>query len=152
MTSVPPFAAHFGPAADRVAAFFEALQPADLERLAERYGPEARFKDPFNDVTGVPAIRHIFEHMFVNLHEPRFVVTERLVQGAQAVLVWEFHFRFKTVRPSEPQCILGASHLRFDEAGLVTLHRDYWDAAEELYEKLPVVGGVMRWLKRRAAQ
>lgn len=152
MTTSPPSAAHFGSSADRVAAFFEALQPADLERLAELYGPEARFKDPFNDVTGVPAIRHIFEHMFVNLHEPRFVVTERLVQGAQAVLVWEFHFRFKTVRPSEPQCILGASHLRFDEAGLVTLHRDYWDAAEELYEKLPVVGGVMRWLKRRAAQ
>jgi hypothetical protein len=33
---------------------------------------------------------------------------------------------------------------------LVTLHRDYWDAAEELYEKLPVVGGAMRWLKKRA--
>ena len=152
MTSATTSAAHFGPAADRVAAFFEALQPVDLERLAELYGPEARFKDPFNDVTGLPAIRHIFEHMFVNLHEPRFVVTERLVQGSQAVLVWEFHFRFKTVRPSEAQCILGASHLRFDEAGLDTLHRDYWDAAEELYEKLPVVGSVMRWLKRRAAQ
>ena len=152
MTSAPPSAANVGPAADRVAAFFETLQPADLERLADLYGPEARFQDPFNDVRGVPAIRHIFEHMFVNLHEPRFVVTERLVQGAQAVLVWEFHFRFKTVRPGEAQCIRGASHLRFDDAGLVMLHRDYWDAAEELYEKLPVVGGVMRWLKRRAAQ
>ena len=29
--------------------------------------------------------------------------------------------------------------------------RDYWDAAEELYEKLPIVGTLMRWLKRRAA-
>ena len=37
-----------------------------------------------------------------------------------------------------------------DEAGRITLHRDYWDAAEELYEKLPLVGGLMRWLKRRA--
>jgi hypothetical protein len=27
---------------------------------------------------------------------------------------------------------------------------DYWDAAEELYEKLPVLGGLMRWLKRAA--
>jgi hypothetical protein len=33
----------------------------------------------------------------------------------------------------------------------VTLHRDYWDAAEELYEKLPVVGGLMRLIKRRLA-
>ena len=44
----------------------------------------------------------------------------------------------------------GASHLRFAPDGRVADHRDYWDAAEELYEKLPVVGGVMRWLKRRA--
>ena len=46
--------------------------------------------------------------------------------------------------------VRGASHLVLNEQGLVTLHRDYWDAAEELYEKLPVVGALMRWLKRRA--
>ena len=142
----------FTAASERIAQFFETLQPVDLPKLAQLYSQDARFKDPFNDVTGVPAIMAIFEHMFVNLHEPRFVVTERVVQGEQCVLVWEFHFRFKTVRPAEWQRILGASHLRFDAQGQVTLHRDYWDAAEELYEKLPVVGSVMRWLKKRAAE
>jgi len=44
--------------------------------------------------------------------------------------------------------VRGASHLRFDAAGKVVLHRDYWDAAEELYAKLPVLGGLMRYLKR----
>ena len=39
-----------------------------------------------------------------------------------------------------------------DNAGRVAFHRDYWDAAEELYEKLPGLGGLMRWLKRRAAE
>ena len=48
------------------------------------------------------------------------------------------------------QTVRGASHLVLNEQGLVTLHRDYWDAAEELYEKLPLVGSLMRWLKRRA--
>ena len=46
--------------------------------------------------------------------------------------------------------IRGASHLRYDAAGLVAFHRDYWDAAEELYEKLPLIGSLMRWLKKRA--
>jgi len=31
------------------------------------------------------------------------------------------------------------------------VHRDYWDAAEELYEHLPLVGSLLRWLKRRIA-
>ena len=42
----------------------------------------------------------------------------------------------------------GASHLRFDAAGKVVLHRDYWDAAEELYAKLPLIGPPMRLLRR----
>ena len=33
---------------------------------------------------------------------------------------------------------------------LVLVHRDYLDAAEELYEKLPLLGGLMRLLKRAA--
>jgi hypothetical protein len=45
---------------------------------------------------------------------------------------------------------VGATHLVFDADGKVAVHRDYWDAAEELYEKLPLLGGLMRWLKRRA--
>jgi hypothetical protein len=38
----------------------------------------------------------------------------------------------------------------FSDESLLTLHRDYWDAAEERYEKLPLVGGLMHRLKKRA--
>jgi steroid delta-isomerase len=31
----------------------------------------------------------------------------------------------------------------------VAYHRDYWDSAEELYEKVPLLGAFMCWLKRR---
>ena len=56
------------------------------------YDAQARFKDPFNAVQGVAAIRAIFEHMFVKLSAPRFVVTGQVVQGRQCFLTWEFHF------------------------------------------------------------
>jgi hypothetical protein len=36
-------------------------------------------------------------------------------------------------------------------AGLVILHRDYWDAAEELLQKLPIVGAPIRWLRKKFA-
>lgn len=134
----------------RVVAFFETLTPASLATLPSLYAADARFKDPFNDVRGVPAISGIFAHMFETLESPRFVVRERIVQGKQCFLTWEFRFYFRRFKQGEEQVILGGSHLVFDDTGLVTLHRDYWDAAEELYEKLPVVGAVMRWLKNRA--
>lgn len=133
-----------------VVIFFETLTPASLSSLGAVYAPQARFKDPFNDVNGLPAITAIFAHMFVTLEKPHFVVTGQVQQGLQCFLTWEFRFSFKNFKQGSPQTILGASHLVFSEDGLVTLHRDYWDAAEELYEKLPVVGGLMRWLKKRA--
>jgi hypothetical protein len=138
------------PAVTRVVEFFEGLTPETVVDLRTIYSTNARFKDPFNDVTGLGPIEHIFQHMFVALERPRFVVTERVLQGSQCFLTWEFRFKFRRFDTDSEQVILGASHLVFDDTGLVCLHRDYWDAAEELYEKLPLVGGLMRWLKKRA--
>lgn len=135
---------------DTIVHAFETLDPTHIDTLEALYAPNARFKDPFNDVRGWPAIAVIFRHMDASLVQPRFVITGRLVDGQQCFLTWEFHFAFKRFAPSQPQCILGGSHLVLDEAGRITLHRDYWDAAEELYEKLPILGGLMRWLKKRA--
>ena len=99
---------------------------------------------------GLPAIRGIFAHMFQALQEPRFVITQQLVDGSQAFLVWEFRFRMRRFDTATTQVIRGGSHLVLDAQGKVTLHRDYWDAAEELYEKLPGLGPLMRWLRRKA--
>ena len=138
---------------DALVAAFEQLDPVGVKALGHWYAADARFKDPFKEVQGVAAIEAIFDHMFDSLHEPRFVVTERIVQGSQCFLVWDFVFRFKTMDSQTVQCIRGGSHLQFaphtDGTWRITLHRDYWDAAEELYEKLPLVGGLMRWLKKR---
>ena len=134
----------------RLAEYFEKLTPDSVAQLPDLYDDQARFKDPFNEVQGLAEIERIFRHMYVALDGPHFVITGQLVDGAQAFLTWEFRFRFKRFDTQTLQVVRGGSHIVFNEQGMVTLHRDYWDAAEELYEKLPVVGGVMRWLKKRA--
>jgi hypothetical protein len=137
-------------ATQNLATFFETLSPQSVAQLRTVYDAQATFKDPFNEVQGLPEIERIFRHMYVALEQPHFVVTAQVVDGAQAFLTWEFRFRFKRFDTTTLQAVRGASHVAFNAQGLVTMHRDYWDAAEELYEKLPVLGGVMRWLKKRA--
>jgi steroid Delta-isomerase len=134
----------------RIVQFFEQLSPSDLPRFGEYYVAEARFKDPFNDVQGVPAIAAVFEHMFRSVEAPRFVVHEVISDRAQSFLTWDFLFRLKRAAPASEQVIRGATHLHLAEDGRILKHRDYWDPAEELYEKLPAVGLLLRWLKRRA--
>ncbi len=140
---------HADPRIARIVTLFEQLTPADVARLGEFYTPDAQFKDPFNDVRGAAEVQRIFGHMFKALVEPRFVVHDILVDGEQCFLTWDFLFRFRRFG-SAPQTVRGSSHLRLASDGRVELHRDYWDAAEELYEKLPVLGALMRWLRKRA--
>jgi hypothetical protein len=88
--------------------------------------------------------------MYVTLENPRFLITGRIVQDTQCFMTWEFRFAFRRFKQGRVQCIFGGSHLVLNDEGRITRHRDYWDAAEELYEKLPLVGSLMRWMKRRA--
>ena len=137
-------------AVDHIVQVFETLTPGQVAHLGTIYTPQARFKDPFNDVQGLGEIQRIFSHMYVALDSPRFVITGQVVDGHQCFLTWEFKFRFRNFYRDVEQTVSGGSHLVLDDSNHITLHRDYWDAAEELYEKLPLVGSLMRWLKRRA--
>ncbi|MBT9505138.1 nuclear transport factor 2 family protein [Rhodoferax sp.] len=135
---------------DSIVQAFEQLTPESVERLDTLYAAHARFKDPFNDVRGLAEIQRIFRHMYVSLESPRFIITHRIVEGHQCFLTWEFRFRFRRFHQGVEQVVLGGSHLMLNPDGRIILHRDYWDAAEELYEKIPYLGGLMRWLKKRA--
>ena len=139
------------PNIDALIDFYHGLTPESIARFREFYSDDAYFKDPFNEVRGIEAIERIFSHMFRQVEAPRFVVTERLVDGRGAMLVWEFCFRVRLWGRGETQVMRGVSHLRFADDGRVNYHRDYWDAAEELYMKLPAIGGLMRLLRRTLA-
>jgi limonene-1,2-epoxide hydrolase len=140
---------HADPRVARVVDLYETLAPTDLPGLRGLYAPDARFKDPFNQVQGVAAIAAVFDHMFRTLDGPRFRVLDIALDGDQLFLTWDFDFRTRGAGPRS-MTIHGATRLRLDAQGRVVDHRDYWDAAEELYEKLPLIGMLMRWLKRRA--
>ena len=131
----------------RLTQFFETLSPESLRTIDQIYAADAHFSDPFNRVQGLTAIELIFADMFKRTRSPRFVVTAAVQQGEQAFLTWDFHFGLG----QRDVQIQGCSQLMFDAQGRVSQHRDYWDAAGELYEKLPVLGTLMRVLRRRLA-
>lgn len=132
---------------DALVAWFEALSPESVQRIGEFYSTDAYFKDPFNEVIGIESVRQVYAHMFEQVAEPRFRVTERVLAANGAMLTWDFTFRFKP--GAALMTVRGASHLRFDAVGKIASHRDYWDTAEELYAKIPLLGALMRALRRR---
>lgn len=129
----------------RIVTWFEALTPDTLSDIGHYYASNARFKDPFNDVCGVQSIYCVYQHMFENLQSPRFVIDDTIVQGDRAFVNWTFTFTWRHRRFEIP----GGTRMLLDETGRITNHTDYWDPAAGLYEKLPVVGVMLRFLRRR---
>jgi ketosteroid isomerase-like protein len=128
-------------------AVFAGLTPQNVSAISRLYAEDAYFKDPFNEVRGNAAIERIFAHMFEQLVEPRFVVLQRAVDANHAWLTWDLEYR---LRPGQPaRRIHGASHLEFRDDGRVSMHRDYWDAAGELYESIPLLGSILRMIRGR---
>ena len=140
-------AASQDPRTQRLLQFYAGLTPGSLAQIGQVYADQARFIDPFNEVQGLPAIRQVFEHMFNTLQAPRFEVLHAFTEGHTCLLLWHFHFRRQG--HSADSVLKGMSHLRYGPDGRVLLHHDHWDPARQLYEPVPVLGALLRWLRRR---
>jgi hypothetical protein len=128
---------------------YEHIEINRIDQLMAHYSINAIFKDPFQTVSGKEAIAHVFRKMFDQLNSPSFKVLSTIHNSSEASILWEFNFQFKRWNTT-PQSLKGVSWLTFDELGLISSHIDYWDPSEGIYEKLPVLGHLMRFLKKQA--
>jgi hypothetical protein len=130
-----------------IAHWFQTLTPESLERVGEIYAQEALFVDPFNQLAGLTSVRAVYQHMFDTLKQPHFVVTTIVERERDGFMTWDFLFECR----GQAQKISGCTQFELNDQGLIVLHRDYWDAAQQVYEKIPLLGSVMRMIRRKLA-
>lgn len=134
------------------------LSPARLATLPAIVTDDIHFRDPFNDVTGRAHFARCLEDMLAQIAGLRIEVTHAAqlqafgggVDATRHALYWRFGGHLVK---------LGGRRWDVTGVAIVTLaadervceHLDYWDAAGGLYEQLPLLGGFMRWLRRRLA-
>lgn len=131
----------------RYAGFYTDLTPASLDEADALFRADARFRDPFNDVVGVEAIKAIFVHMFDSLDEPSFEILEFAGTGKLGFFHWRFHYRSQ----GEVRSFEGMSRVEFDADGLVRQHTDYWDPTNPVYREVPLLGYALEQVRRRLA-
>lgn len=128
-------------------AFFENLSPATLDGLGGLCDTHVRFRDPFNDVTGVDAFRAILARMFDHVVDPRFTIHDRALSDHVGYLRWTFSYRSRKAGMSVK--IEGMSEVHFDKDGRVVAHLDHWDSGEQFYGRLPILRHVIALIRRR---
>jgi len=131
--------------------FFESLHASmDYHEYTDIYDEAVHFKDPFHEVYSLHQVVDIFLQMFQNLDNPHFKTLEYIRVADTAYLQWQFMFHYKNEQ--QARHFTGVSRLRFNSHDKIIEHVDYWDAAEHVYESFPLLGSVLRIIKRNIAK
>lgn len=140
----------------RFAAEFAALDASNLNRLGLLYSQDVRFRDPLHEISGLDNLQDYFTALYTNVIEVHFDFhgADQLREGA-GYLRWTMRYRHPRLRGGLAIDVQGCSYLEWHQ-GLerqerVYHHQDYFDAGALLYEHIPLMGGVIGWLKRRLA-
>lgn len=142
------YSQHFLQKLTDYAATYSTISADDFaEQLSPLFAEDVFFKDPFNQVKGVPAVLLIFKHMFNTLDHAQFDISHSAINGNVGYIHWTFQFAFKD--EIDLKSFEGLSQIRFNSQGLVTEHIDYWDAGEVVYSKVPVLGWLVRFVAKK---
>lgn len=135
--------------ADRVRAIFNAMGRDTLHLVDELYAPGVVFIDPFHRVEGSNALREYYRNMYANVLSIRFDFEGETRGADELALYWRMTYSHRRIGGGAPVTVPGCSRLLFDANGKVVLHRDYFDAGGMLYEHLPLLGRLVRFIKGR---
>ncbi len=139
--------------APSVQEFFNGLTKDTMGLVDQFYAPDTHFLDPVVDLKGRAAVRKYYENLYENVISIRFEFSGEIAQGDERVALWTMVLRHKRLRGGEEVRVLGNSHFKFDpKTGQALYHRDYFDMGEFIYEGLPVVGSVIRFVKSKMSQ
>ena len=128
--------------------FFENItMDTALTEYEKIFDVQAKFKDPFNEVQGVEKIYEIFQDMYLTLDNPKFEIIETVSKENFAYLKWNFVFSLKN--DSQKKSFEGVSRVEFNKEGKAISHIDFWDAGENVYEKIPILSFFIKLIKRK---
>ena len=127
------------------------VAPDKVDRLLDAtYAEDVWFNDTLKCLEGRAALGPYLRHSAEAVEDCRVEVHEILRQRTGRLLrALVDDDRFKRFARGRDTHSIGMSHLRFDASGRVVLHQDFWNAAEGLYQHVPLLGAGIRAIQRR---
>jgi hypothetical protein len=118
--------------------------------LAVVYAPDVYFRDPFKEFHGLAGLEPYLLRDAASVQEYTMDWQDVAESDGDYYFRWVMTVKLKRDSKSKPPVTAcGISHVRFGADGKVVYEQDYFDAAAFLYERLPILGGEIRFIKKR---
>ena len=134
---------------DKVRFFYEKLNKDSMHLVEEFYDPQIDFIDPIHSLKGSDKMREYYANLYKNAEDVKFEFTDFVQANEKVVAVWKMTLKTEKLNGGEPYTVEGNSVIHFGPSGKAVYHRDYFDLGAFVYEKIPVVGYVVKKIKNR---
>lgn len=113
------------------------------------YAPDAFLNDTLKTLHGSPAIRDYFIKTAQGLESMTVTFDDLAVSGKNYYFRWTMETRMKHLARGKTVTTIGVTLVRFDSKGRVLVHQDFWDSAQGVWDHVPVLGTVIRWIQSK---
>lgn len=129
--------------------FYRRPSIAELENIDRIYTQDVEFRDPVHTINGRLALKTYLRGLYAGAREMGFTYLEEQIGENTASITWNMRFSHKRLNKGHPIDVKGVTLVRFTDR--VYYHEDYYDLGAMLYQHVPVLGGLIRWINKRLA-
>lgn len=133
---------------DKLKQTFATADQLTVEDLTRIYASDIVFVDPLGKVKGLENLSHYFSGVYKNVTSCRFDYLDECRLEGKTSIKWDMYFQHPKLAGGSEIAVRGVSLLEFTDK--VRYHEDIYDVGALMYEHIPVLGGPVKWLKRRA--
>jgi esterase/lipase superfamily enzyme len=133
---------------ERFKFFYKDLKRIPLPQIGDIYDDNVIFKDPVQEVRNIEQLHAYLSDLCLDVHSGRFEYLDQMVAEHSAYIKWNMHFKHPKLG-KQTITVRGISQIQFNER--IYYHEDVYDLGQMLYEQVPLLGGVVKGLKKRLA-
>ncbi|MFQ3231183.1 nuclear transport factor 2 family protein [Reinekea sp.] len=135
---------------ERLQTTFNALNrdTIDGDLLDKLYSEDIRFQDPLHEYQSINSLKGYFKRLYKNVDSISFKYGDTEASDVGGFVTWEMTFLNKSFNKGNPVIVNGVSHLKFRD-GKICSHRDYFDSTHMIFDHVPVLRAVIRYIKNK---
>ncbi len=128
-------------------AFYQNSGELHLEQIDALYTQDIEFRDPLHTILGILALKSYMKNLYANSRDIRFEYTDEFSGENWATISWLMHFRHPSLAGGKLISVRGITQIRFTDR--IFYHEDFYDLGAMIYQHVPVLGGIIRFINQR---
>lgn len=135
---------------DRFNELYNSLDLAALGDLPGVYHAQVTFADPVAEHRGLAALDAYFRKLLSGCTSCDFQIREQRFDKESGFVNWTMTFANPRLNGGRSIDVDGSSVLQIRD-DRIAYQRDYYDMGAMIYEQVPVLGSIVRYIRRRMA-